>query len=1352
MESVQLSNSATRRLNQDEFLVVGMGASAGGVEALESFFSLMPKNTDVAIVVVQHLSPKFESLMPQIISRRTGIPVSSATDGDIIKPNHIYVLPAGKEIILSGNAIRLKDRPEKSASTSTIDQFFRSLGQEFKHRAVAIVLSGTGSDGSAGVMDVHEEGGYVIVQSETSAKFNGMPRAAAESGIADAVISVDEIPAALVRLDAVLRSDNPDEVVVEDFRDDVGQVLQLLRKQFAIDFSQYKGSMIKRRVERRLMLSDPNNVDIGDYLARLEQDPDELNQLFSDLLIGVTEFFRDPDAFEVLRNETLPELLQAKKNSDVFRVWVVPTATGEEAYSLAMLIDEVMEELDLKLEVKIFATDAHDSSIEFASRGIYSAASLANVTKERTEKYFRESDGAYHVCRHLRKMVVFAQHNVLSDAPFASLDLVSCRNLLIYLKPATQRKALSLFNFALNESGTLMLGPSENVSDFADSFETRNEKWRLYRKVSSIRPSKMHAALGDIGTVKAQPTQPARNSGSLTETYDQLIDQFIPPSLLISENSEILHVFSGASKFLTIREGRPTRDVMQMLPDSLRVAVANGIKRCRDGGEQVVYAGLECEINGKTSAYRVTIRPIKNRRTRSMDLLVSFADSTLAVEPVEQTELDNDGVNVERVRSLESELRDTRQSLHASIQELKSANEEMQSTNEELIASNEELQSTNEELHSVNEELYTVNSEHQRKITELTELTDDMENLLDSIRVDTIFLDRNLELRKFTLGIAKTFRLIPQDVGRKIDSFNHDLQHDGLVADIQAVLDSEQAIEKDVQNKTGSWYLMRLLPYTSRGRVDGVLLTLIDITQIKATEQKLAELSEIVEVSDDAIFRVDNNGTIGTWNRGAQALYGYEPDEVIGENLGKLVSEQTDRDALRSAVLSASQNIPLASGDRAPLNANADSARHVQMKHVRSSGNAFDVEITISPIVSLSGQSNGASIVIRDISAQTRAQEEVQNAVRKRDEFLAMLSHELRNPLAAILNADSLLREKDIDSDVADEARDVAETQLRHLTRLLDDLLDVARITNDKLTLHCEALDLRKSMMEAVECVQHQLDEKSQRLFVEATETPVFVFGDVGRLQQAQVNLLVNASKYTPTGGEIRYSLSIDGKQAVLKLVDDGIGVSKDLSDSIFDLFVQSEQALDRSQGGMGIGLPLVKMIAEAHGGSVSLESGNTDRGSVFSLRLPLTNQTPVALQAPRENLLVGKRLLLIEDSEGIRRMLARSLQLKGLEVADADNAEDGLALLGSFDPEIAVIDIGLPDVNGYEVARRIRQTPDRNQVLLVAVTGYGRAEDREKAFEAGFDEHLVKPVDPSELVDKLGTLSERMRKAGRMG
>ena len=1328
MES-EVSAPVTRLLDNDEFLIVGIGASAGGVEALESLFSNMPAQPGFAIVVVQHLSPNFESLMPQIISRRTKMPVTSAEDGTAIVPNHVYVLPAGKELVVANGRVQLNERPLGSQVSSTIDHFFESLAEDCGHRAVAIVLSGTGCDGSAGVIKVHDSGGFVIVQNEESAKFNGMPRAAADSGVADMVVSIDQIPDVLIRLDDALHGKNTGAGLLSTIEDEASRMLQLLRKRYAIDFSQYKSAMFNRRLQRRLMLSDDSRNDLKGYLRKVEEEPEELDQLFSDLLIGVTQFFRDPEAFELFRRELLPEMLQQNEESGTFRVWIAPTATGEEAYSVAMLVDEALQELKLNLEVKIFATDAHRQSIEFASRGVYPVDRLTNVSPARKKRYFREDEDGFHVCRHIRKMVVFAEHNVLSDAPFTGLDMVCCRNLLIYLKQPAQHRVLSLFNFGLKESGLLFLGPSESVTDLKAEFEAINEKWRFYTKVENIRPSKLNLDVTRSGRMGLGSTNTASGSAvSLVDTYDQLIDEFMPPSLLVTSERQVAHVFSGASKFLSIREGRPSTDVLQMLPDSLRVAVANGLKRSESEDEPSIYAGLQCEIAGKKNTYRVSIKAIRNRRNRQTEFLISFQDSEIDLSTEPATEIDTGTANIERVLTLEEELRDTRESLHASIQELKSANEEMQSTNEELIASNEELQSTNEELHSVNEELYTVNSEHQRKITELTELTDDMENLLDSIRVDTIFLDKHLKLRKFTLGIARTFRLIPQDVGRRIDSFNHDLEHPHLVDEIQGVLTSEIAVEKEVQDTTGAWYLMRLLPYTSRGRVDGVLLTLIDITPMKAAEEKLAEFSEIVEVSDDAIFKVDNEGMIRTWNRGAQALYGHNAEAVIGERFGMLASNDQDQDALDTALKDAANKSPL---------------EHVLMQHARRTGELIDVSITISPIVSLRGERTGASIVIRDISAQKRAQEEVQDAVKRRDEFLAMLSHELRNPLAAIRNADSLLREETIDAETAAEAREVAETQLRHLTRLLDDLLDVARVTNDKLMLQLEVVDLKKSMMEATECIQHQIDEKSQQLFVESPGEPVFVLGDVGRLQQAQVNLLINACKYTPKSGRIRFTLRVDDGSAVLAVADDGIGVTPDLAQSIFELFVQSEQSLDRSQGGMGLGLPLVKMIASAHGGGVTLRSKGDSRGSIFEMRLPLTTQTPVQLQAPTRAQLKEKRLLLIEDNAGIRKMLARSLQLKGLEVAAACDAQEGLQKLVEFQPEIAVVDIGLPDIDGYEIAKRIRLMPEGSDLLMVAVTGYGRAEDKAKAIAAGFDAHMVKPIDPSELVAKLASLKE---------
>lgn len=1321
------STSLARQLVGEEFLVVGIGASAGGVEALEQLFSHIDEKPGYAIIVVQHLSPNFKSLMPQIISRRTKMPVTSAEHGMQIVPNHVYILPAGQELLVHNGRITLKERPIGTQVSLAINHFFRSLAQDCGHRAVAVVLSGTGTDGSSGIIDIHEAGGFVIVQSEESAKFNGMPRAATDSGIADVVVGVHQIPEVLRRLDETLHSEGNGDEILAAIEDEAAKILKLLRSKFAIDFSHYKTAMFNRRLQRRLMLSQEHRNDISGYVKRIEQDPSELDRLFSDLLIGVTQFFRDPEAFEILRKEVLPEMLQRKASSGEFRVWIAPTATGEEAYSVAIMIDEVMQELNLDLAVKIFATDAHRESIDFASRGIYPIERLTNVSEKRRERYFRENEDGFHICRHIRKMVVFAEHNVLSDAPFTGLDLICCRNLLIYLKQAAQHRLISLFNFGLKGSGVLFLGPSESVSDLIDEFEPINKKWRFYSKVGSIRPSKLQLGTNAATRVRNPPREPETQSeGHWIDVYDQLIDDFMPPSLLVTPDHQIEHVFAGASKFLSMREGRPSTDVLQMLPDSLRVAVANGIKRAGEDGTRIVYAGLQCEIAGEMSTYRVTIKPTRNRKSRRTDFLVSFADSAIELLSELETEVDAGFANIERVLSLEDELRDTRESLHASIQELKSANEEMQSTNEELIASNEELQSTNEELHSVNEELYTVNSEHQRKITELTELTDDMENLLDSIRVDTIFLDKHLKLRKFTLGIARTFRLIPQDVGRRIDSFNHDLQHTGLVNDIQSVLDSESALEKEVQDLTGAWYLMRLLPYTSRGRVDGVLLTLIDISPMKAAEQKLAEFSEIVEVSDDAIFKVDNSGIVRTWNRGARALYGYLDTDVIGKRFSFLASNREDAQILEEALNNAASNTPL---------------EHVHMNHVRQDGERIAVSITISSIVTLNGESNGASIVIRDITEQKRAQEKVQDAVKRRDEFLAILSHELRNPLAAIRNAESLLREERLDAETIVEARDVVNTQLKHLTRLLDDLLDVARVTNDKLILHLEVVDLKKSMIEATECVQHRIDEKSQQLYVETPKDPICVLGDAGRLQQAQVNLLVNACKYTPHGGRIQFKSEQQGNQAVITIMDEGIGVSPDLAESIFELFIQSEQALDRSQGGMGLGLPLVKMIATAHGGTVELIDRQDTTGSVFRLTLPITTQSVSTIEPQRPLQFEQARLLLIEDNDAIRTMLAKSLQLKGLEVAAACDGREGIEMLTQMQPEIAVIDIGLPDINGYEITRQIRSMPEGQDLMMIAVTGYGLAEDKQKAVDAGFDAHMVKPVDPDELLTKIASL-----------
>ena len=1326
--------------NDTDLTVVGIGSSAGGVEALEELFSVMPERLGMAYVIVQHLSPDFESLMPQILARKTGMPVHSIARDMAIKANQVYVLPSGKDLKIADRVLMPVEQVSARGANKPIDEFFCELAADVGESAVGIVLSGTGSDGSRGIREIHDAGGLVVVQSEKSAKFNGMPRSAINTGIVDLIATIDEIPNSLIRFSSLVGGDQKGEKLqlFAETMDAERRIHHLLHNQFGIDFEQYKTDMFGRRVERRMCLTKETTFD--GYLKRLEINPQELKQLYSDLLIGVTEFFRDPDAFKELSMRVLPAALDAAAASGELRVWVAPCATGEEAYSIAILIDELLQSRDYSLDVKIFATDVNEDCIETASAGIYPEVCLTNVSPDRISTYFKRVDDGYQVSRELRKQIVFAKHDALQDAPFTKLDLVCCRNLLIYLKGEAKRKLISLFNFSLKDSGVLFLGPSESLCGFTDEFRVANEKWRIFRKIAPVRLSSVNMPSNPVLKTRASVSTSSERHGlpqtELINVYDSLLGDFMPPGLLIDENNQIVHIFGAATQFLEFKQGRPANNFFDLLPPTFRIAVANGMKRIRRDDKSVVYPGLQFEVDGVVKSFRITIK-LAASAFSARKFLVLFEDCQISNLPLGNvTTLDNDSASLERIQFLEEQLQSTRESLHESILDLKTANEEMQSTNEELIASNEELQSTNEELHSVNEELYTVNSEHQRKITELTELTDDMENLLDGIQVDTVFLDRDLKVRKFTLGIAHTFRLIPQDIGRHIDSFNHELQHDDIVGLVESVLENETAIEEEVQDKNHKWFLMRILPYSSKGRIDGVLLTLIEITKIKETEQRLAELSEIVKASDDAIFRIDPGGLVRTWNRGAESLFLYDEKAMVGKNIRDLTVDEASL-----SMMSESLN-KISSGEK---------IEHIELKAQRRNGEEIDAHLTVSPICHNDGTLEGASIVIRDITTQKISEEFNRQEVRRRDQFLAMLSHELRNPIAAIVSSLGVLRKSEIGGERSESALNVIRRHSKHLSSLLNDLLDVSKITHDKIKLDPKPIDVVALATEVVECVEPRLNAKMQFLTLDTLGEPVYVSADRTRILQAQVNLLVNATKYTPKGGNIYYSIRASEDEARISIRDDGEGMSPELLKRVFEVFVQAEQPLDRGQGGMGLGLPLVRMIANAHGGEIEANSAGVGKGSEFVLRLPLTNELPQpeAATVRKNNFdFTGMDLLLIEDNDGARQMMATYLECEGFKVHTASNGVDGVVAFREHKANVCVVDIGLPDKNGYEVAGEIRELEEQPD-LLIALTGYGQQKDKSLALDAGFDLHLTKPIDPEELVNVIG--SSLTRKNGQL-
>ena len=1304
--------------------VVGIGASAGGLEALEQFFRHAPTDQDLSYVVVQHLSPDFDSLMDQLLARETKLPIHLIEDGVRVEPNAIYLLPPKKEVILSDGCLLLTQRPTNRELSFPIDSFFRSLAQDAGPRAIAVVLSGTGSDGSRGITDVHEAGGFVISQSEKSAKFDGMPRSACDTGIVDLVAPAAEMGAAIVAYTAsplvASRVENTDSEGRVD--GPTYAILSLIKKRYEIDFSHYKTATISRRIERRIMLSGSDNV--AEYTKRLRREAPELDALYRDLLIGVTGFFRDREVFERLELDVIPGLFAKLEPAEEFRAWVVGTATGEEAYSLAILLCEANEALARPGTVKIFASDVHAESLEYAGRGVYPREALSGLTTEQQKRYFEEKIDGFHASPELRKKVVFVHHNSITNAPFTNLDLITCRNVFIYFTQATQKKVLSLFHFGLKTGGALCLGSSETPGELSHEFEAIDDKSRIYRKhrdvslPASMRMPYIEGPRPTISTVAPAVPKHAEAVAAreLMGSYDLLLGQFMPPSVLVGNGNELLHAFGDTSQFLQVPAGRLSKDVLGLVAPSLRTAVSAALRRATYGKAATTHASLDAEDKATSRELRITADRIDENSNHTL-VMFEVEDNQPTVR--ESVEIRVDDVTGEAYEALERELERTKDSLQSTVEEAQTTNEELQAANEQLTASNEELQSTNEELHSVNEELYTVNAEHQRKIDELTELTDDMDNLLNSTNVHTIFLDRKLNIRRFTPGIANTFNLIPQDVGRRLDTFTHNIRYDRLLEKVKIVVEEKESIEREVQDKHGNWYLLRILPYTTRGQVDGAVLTLIDITSLKQAESKLAELSEIVEHSDDAIFRQDVDGTIRTWNRGAERLFGKPAAKVLGSHVEML--------GLRCRDLEVDQMLKLVDCGQ--------SLEHVDARYSKKDGTVADVALSLSPIRDTSDAVIGASTIARDVTKHKEAEAKVLEAVRRRDEFLAMLSHELRNPLAAVLNATNLLSEAESQPEAVEEAKDVIDHNVRHVARILDDLLDVSRITNDKINLHREVVDLNALMIDVVECVQHRIDAKRQELHVNASSGPLFVEGDVGRLQQMQVNLLVNASKYTPEEGRIDFRIDRDGDDALISIKDNGEGISPNLLESIFEPFVQAEQTIDRAQGGMGLGLTLVSKVAEAHGGTVTVQSQGRGKGSVFTVQLPTTLKRPQRRVQTELTEIDGMKLLIVEDNDGVRNMLARTLQLKGFEVRAVASGRDALEQIDQFHPTVAIVDIGLPDLNGYEVAREVRQNPEHEQLFLVAVTGYGRDRDRQTAEAAGFDVHLVKPLDPNELL-----------------
>jgi two-component system CheB/CheR fusion protein len=884
--------------------VVALGASAGGLEALQTFFSCMPADSGLAFVVIQHLSPDFKSLMDELLSRHTSMAIHRVENGMKVEPNSVYLIPPKKDMTLSQGALLLADRAIARPLDLPIDIFFRSLAQDSGDRAVAVVLSGTGSDGSRGVRAIREANGLVIVQSPESAKFDGMPRSAIAAGAADLVLPPEAMPDMIQQYAqdplSVRGGDEAELLKVMQDDDGTAAVFLLLKRHYGIDFNHYKPTTVGRRLARRMAIRQINSL--SDYLSYLSTTPEELNALYKDLLIGVTSFFRDAEAFQRLEAQVLPEVFRAAEKQQEVRAWVAGCATGEEAYSVAMLLIEGAEKTGFHGKISVFATDAHKGSLEYASAGVYEQSRLINVPQARRARFFKEErEGEMRVVSELRSRIVFAQHNVISDPPFTKMDLVTCRNMLIYLHPGAQDKALSMFHFALKVGRVLFLGSSESTGSFVEEFDVIDNKTKLFRKIREVKLSLDFNITRREERERPSAVLQVRGLGEerkLLQDYDRLLKKYMPPGLLLNERREVVHVFGDGARYLTNLEGRTGRDVLEMVEGNLRLALGAALQRASGGTEPVIFKNLSPGIKDGPDKINLAVEGLVDERTKTSRFHVAFHPVDV-IQHKHDPKVSKDDENFvmsnaarRRIDELDSELQSTRENLQSTIEELQTTNEELQATNEEMLASNEELQSTNEELHSVNEELYTVNAEFEKKNKELQELNDDYDNLLRSTEVGTLFLDNELRIRRFNPAIKLTFNLLPLDIGRPVEHITYRLEGQrDMIADLKAVLKSGKALEKEVRTADGTWLLKRVLPFiTAKGIQDGVVLTFTDITHVKQIEleqQRLDILRDLAANVPGVVFQYVQDGSHGGHftfiSEGSHDLLGIHPPDLLDD-------------------------------------------------------------------------------------------------------------------------------------------------------------------------------------------------------------------------------------------------------------------------------------------------------------------------------------------------------------------------------------------------------------------------------------------------------------------------------------
>jgi two-component system, chemotaxis family, CheB/CheR fusion protein len=977
--------------------IVGMGASAGGLEAFERFFSRMPADSGLAFVLVPHLDARHKSAMTDLLKRYTAMPVVEIADGMAVEANRVHIIPPNGTLTIEGASLRVAT---PRALGNTIDTFLRSLAEDQHENAIGVILSGSGSDGTLGIKAIKEHGGLAVAQTSPSSRFDSMPHSAVATGLVDYVLPVEEMPERLVeyaRHLATLRDRKSAEALLEGGRKSLVRIYTLLRSKTGHDFSRYKDSTFVRRVQRRMQIAQVASV--AAYIELMRKDPRETELLFRDLLIGVTHFFRDPAAFEVLEREVIPKLIADRGPEDQIRVWVAGCATGEEAYSLAILLREQLTRAEATPKVQIFATDIDDQALELARLGRYHDTIARDVSPERLQRFFLRDGEFYRVAKDIREMCIFSVHNLIKDAPFSRLDLISCRNLLIYLDASLQNRVMPLFHFALRHGGYLFLGPSENVSQHSKLFTKIDNRYRIFKaRAVAVERGAIEFPLAAAPHRNQAPLEKGAAAATIEETVRRrairLVESYAPAYVVVDDHYDVLHFSGRTGKYIQPSPGAASLNLFNLLETSLRPEVRSALHKAMTAGQKVVQDNVFVAVNGGRQAVSIIVEPVPTGDDGGRFFLVLFQDAGPVKERgTAEPRPGSDGQNDEIIGHLEAELLATRERLQTTVEELetqneemKASNEEFQSVNEELQSSNEELETSKEELQSVNEELETVNAELSSKVESLERAINDRKNLLDSTQIATVFLDNSLHIKSFTPALTDIFRLIDSDYGRPITDIVSKLGYRDLERDMHNVLRTLVRVEEEVDLADGSAsYLMRILPYrTVDNVIDGLVVTFFDISERKRNEESLARLASIVATSHEAIIGMTLEGVITTWNTGAQRIFGYMPEEAIGQPW-----------SLTMPPVTAGEYGALIGGIKRSRTATVSEA-----ERVTKDGRILNVASTVSPIRDPTGKLIGLSAIEREITERKQAEE-------RQRVLLAELNHRVKNTLATVVTISS---------------------------------------------------------------------------------------------------------------------------------------------------------------------------------------------------------------------------------------------------------------------------------------------------------------------------------------------------------